>query len=251
LKLLSPLLAAAVVSEQRSGAGRKLIVRDREALRAFIRQNFPNEETPTGLPSRVAGVYRFRDTKTFANDDPPIARVRAWHPDVLRRNGEAFGADLETKVHSVFSFEIAAAYTLHGPCALVENPAVFKYFERLALNIPLVIYGQGRASNYLIKWLANQSQSEFSLVHFPDYDPAGLNEFERLRTGLGSRVRLYMPDGLDQLFARYSNRQLLQKPKNQKLLSNLRRSDCPEVRRVIELIHRYNAGLEQEALLNK
>jgi hypothetical protein len=119
------------------------------------------------------------------------------------------------------------------------------------LKIGLVIYGQGRISNQLLIWLANQSHPDFSLLHLPDYDPSGINEFERLRGMLGRRANLYLPDGLEKLFACYSNRSLLQKRNTQALLSNLRRSDCAEVQRVIRLIDDYSAGLEQEALLSR
>jgi hypothetical protein len=237
--------------EERSGAGRRLRIRDRAALELFINQHFPNNESNEKMSSRVAGVHRFRDTKAFSSDSPSIIQVRAWQGDVLLKNAERVDADTNTRTHSVFSFQIGAAYTLNGPCALVENPALFNHFEQLELKIDLVIYGQGRISNQLLTWLANQSNPKFSLLHLPDYDPTGINEFERLRGMLGRRVNLYLPDGLEQLFARYSNRHLLQKQNTQVLLSNLRRSGFPEVQRVIRLIDDYGAGLEQEALLSR
>jgi hypothetical protein len=250
LRLLRPLFNTDVIGEHRSGSGRKLVVRDRLAFEAFVHRNFPDDQSPSELPLRAAGVRRFRDSKTFSTDDPPLIHIRAWHGEILRKDGEACCADLDTKIHSVFSFQVGANYSLCGSCALVENPAVFRHFENLGLKIPLVIYGQGRVSNRVLRWLEGQSQPQFSLTHLPDYDPAGLSEFERLRRALGPRVCLYLPNGLDQLFERYSNRRLLQKTNSQRLLSNLRRSTSVEVRRVVELIHRHNAGLEQEALLS-
>lgn len=251
LRVLRPLLATSVVVEERSGAGRKLIVRDRVALELFIKQHFPNDESDENAPSRVSGVRRFRDTKTFSSDNPSIIQVRAWRGDVLLKNAERVDADTNTCAHSVFSFQIGTAYSLNGPCALVENPVLFNRFEQLELKIDLVIYGQGRISNQLLTWLTNQSNPKFSLLHLPDYDPTGINEFQRLRGMLGRRVNLYLPDGLEQLFARYSNRHLLQKQNTRALLSNLRSSGFPEVQRVIRLIDDYGAGLEQEALLSR
>jgi len=251
LKALGPLLATSVVVEERSGAGRRLVVRDRAALELFISHLFPNDESHQNEPSRVAGVHRFRDTKAFSSDNPSIVQVRAWREDVLLKNAERVDADTNTRAHSVFSFQIGAAYSLNGPCALVENPVLFNHFEQLKLKIDLVIYGQGRISKQLLIWLANQSHPKFSLLHLPDYDPTGINEFQRVREMLGQRVSLYLPDELEQLFARYSNRLLLNKRNSQVLLSNLRRSGSPEVQRVIRLIDNYGAGLEQEALLSR
>jgi hypothetical protein len=56
---------------------------------------------------------------------------------------------------------------------------------------------------------------------------------------------------LETRLARFSNRELLEKGDSQAMLAQLRRSDLPTIRRVLELIDRYSAGLEQEALLVK
>ena len=140
-------------------------------------------------------------------------------------------------------------YELRGTCALVENPAVFTEFERLQLPVGLVIYGQGRASNRLVEWLAASQAADFQLLHLPDYDPVGLTEFERLRLRLASRVRLHLPSDLAQRFARFSNRALLDKPNSRAMLATLRRTASPETRKVVAFMDRYNAGLEQEVLL--
>lgn len=249
LVFLRPLLAANVVVEQRAGSGRRLIVRDSATLEAFIERNFHNIELDKGLPQRVIGVQRFRDSKAFRSDNPDIVQVRAWRDNILARDGEAVDVVDETTLHSVFSFQLGQSYTLHGCCALVEGPVMFSCFERLGMNVPLVIYGQGRLSTRLLSWLAGQREPAFLLLHMPDYDPVGLHEFERIRSNLGLRVHLHMPDNLDDLFARYSKRQLIQKRKSQVFLAKLRQSDSSEVQKVVELIDKYNAGLEQEALL--
>jgi hypothetical protein len=89
------------------------------------------------------------------------------------------------------------------------------------------------------------------LVHLPDYDPVGLSEFQRLHTRLGSRVVLHLPNDLEARFARFSNPKLLENDSSQAMLAQLRRSDSPSICHVVKLIDRYNAGLEQEALLVK
>jgi hypothetical protein len=58
-----------------------------------------------------------------------------------------------------------------------------------------------------------------------------------------------LPTDLKKRFHEFSNGDLLKKGNNQAMLAQLRRSDLPAIRHVIELIDRYNAGLEQEALL--
>ena len=251
LDTLRPVLDAGVVVEERSGGGRRLVVRDPSALQDFSRQRFPDIPVSAGLSSRAAGVARFRDSKTFASDTPEIVSVRAWSEQALLRNGQPVGAALATAHHGIFAFLLLAAerYVLRGPCALVENPAAFTQFDSFQLQVGLAIHGHGRASNRLLYWLSTMTSSDFHLLHLPDYDPAGLSEFERLRSRLGDRVRLYLPYDLDHQFARFSNHTLLKKINSQAMLASLRRSASPEVRHVVALIDRHNAGLEQEALL--
>jgi hypothetical protein len=250
LKFVRPLLDAEVLVEERSGGGRRLVVRDAAAFRDFCQHKFPNALVSAGGSTRVAGVARFRDSKAFASNTPEMVVVRAWREDALLLYDQPTGAAAATAQHGVFSFLLNSGpeYSLHSPCALVENPAVFVGFERLGLPVGLVIYGQGRASNRLLEWLAGITSSEFTLLHLPDYDPVGLSEFERLRGRLGERVRLYLPIDLHQRFARHANRSLLDKPNSRAILANLRRTSSGDIRQVLALIDHHNAGLEQEAL---
>lgn len=250
MSLLRPLLAAGIVTEERSGAGRQLIIQDPRAFQEFVRDTFPMEDMTPSMPSRVVGIRRFRDTKTYRADGVDVLRVRAFSSGILRKHGDLVDVHGATASHGVFSFRLAAEYTLHGRIALVENPTVFDLFERLNLALPFVIYGQGRISTNVLRWLADQDDDAFSLIHLPDYDPVGLSEFERIRKQLGCRAQLYVPRNLGDLFRRFSNRELLKKPKSQRLLAGLRTSNLSEVQAVVRLIDSHNAGLEQEVLIH-
>ncbi len=251
LQALKPLIQGSVVVEERSRAGRRLVVRDVAALRAFRRIEFPESGTPGNASARVTGVARFRDSKALANDTPEIVCVRCFASGVLRRDGKDAEAALATERNGVFSFALGEtpAWSLHGTCALVENPAVFLAVESLGLAVTLAIHGRGRGSNRLLDWLGAQTDGAFQLWHLPDYDPTGLDEFERVRARLGSRARLHLPTQLPELFRRFSKRELLANSPSQSLLTRLRTSDSSEVRQVVHLISEHNAGLEQEALL--
>lgn len=251
LATLAPLIDSGVVTEAKSGAGRSLVVRNPGALRDFLSRNFPETAVSAAASSRVAGVARFRDTKSLASDLAEIVTVRAWHDDALRAEGKPIGAAPATAAHGVFSFLLqdAKRYTLHGPCALVENPAVFTQFEHLRLPSRLALYGHGRSSHRLLDWLAAQTSPDFQLFHLPDYDPVGLDEFTRLQERLGPRVQLHLPANLPELFASHANGELLKKLSTQSILAKLRLSQIAEVRAVLVLIEKHNAGLEQEALL--
>ena len=248
---LGPLLAAGVIVEDRFGAGRRLVVRDLAALRTFQLKEFPDCPLPADTATRVLGVARFRDSKTFPNDTPVIVSVRAWREDAFRKEGQPTEAAAATARHGAFCvlLENDSSYSVHGACALVENPIVFARFESLGLPVGLVFYGQGRISNRVLDWLGRTAGTDFTLLHLPDYDPAGLNEFERIRSRLGTRVRLHLPDHLSRAFEQFANRHLLESPNSQAMLAALRGLGSAETQQVLELIHRHNGGLEQEALL--
>lgn len=253
LKILKPLLDSDVVAEERSGAGRRLIVRDAAALRTFFKSRFPDIATTDETPARIAGVARFRDSKALAGDTPDVVLLRAWSDTALWCDGVPVPAASATKAHGVFAFVLAPCgrYELRAPCALVENPVMLLAFEQLGLvsTMPIALYAGGRVSGRALRWLASVSDPGFRLTHFPDYDPVGLSEFVRVRAALGDRATLHLPSGLGEAFSRFANKDLLRREASQALLPALRTNRWPEVRTVLDLIERHNAGLEQEALL--
>ena len=255
IQLVQPLLDAGVLEWERSGAGQRLAVRTLDAARAFLLQRFPALESETagaeGVPARVQGLARYRDSKAVANDTPEIVCTRIWKDECLSLWDKPTVASLLTAQHGVFSFVLGAGspYALHGECALVENPTVFNGFDRLATEAGLVIHGKGRISERLLDWMAAQRDPNFCLVHFPDYDPVGLDEFLRLRSKLADRVRLHCPTDLPDLFARYSKPGLLANPHSRTILERLRHSEDPSVQLVVALIDHHSGGLEQESLL--
>jgi hypothetical protein len=251
-RFVQPLIHSNVLEWQRSGAGQRLAVLDCSALAEFISRQFPHEaDTMANVSSRVESLARFRDTKALANDVPEVICVRAWGNGALLRDKEPVEIAEATRQHGVFSFLLShsSRYSISGNCALVENPAVFAAFEQLSLPFDLVIYSHGRASNRLVDWFSASISPDYQILHLPDYDPVGLDEFERLRSRLGTHVRLYIPEHLPRLFARYAKRELLASPAAQIFLARLRDSQHSEVRDIVTLIDRHNGGLEQEALL--
>lgn len=251
LKLIAPLLAGGAVVERKSGAGRQFAVKNADVVREFHLRRFPAGVSSPDAGSRVTGVGRYRDSKALANDTGEIISLRVWQNAVVVKNGKPVSAALLTAAHGVFSFLLTrdCPYELRGPCALVENPAVFAAAEQLQLDIGAVIYGHGQISNRKLDWLARMPSATFKLIHLPDYDPFGLTEFQRLQSRLGNRVTLHVPADLETRFSLYGNRDLLAKAKTRAMLAQLRRSDSDVILQIIELIDRHNAGLEHEALL--
>jgi hypothetical protein len=84
-------------------------------------------------------------------------------------------------------------------------------------------------------------------MHFPDYDPVGMDEYLRIKRTCPKRADLYRPDNLERLFSRYGKAQLLED--SAAVLARLRENTDSDVRGVVELMDRFGVGLEQEALL--
>ena len=250
LDLLSPLIDTGVLSWLRRGAGQRLVISQREPFKQFIAQTFPHADTTADDP-RVQGIASYRDSKSISAGTMEIVCVRAWSDDALRHAGEPTRAGTLTEAHGVFSFFLGPAsdYTLHGSCALVENRAFFSGFEKLHLKVAVAIYGCGRVSDHVLDWLGQPEQSASSILHCPDYDPVGLNDYMRLKNRLGDRVSLFLPQDLEELFGRFSKRALLFPPQSQAMLLNLREVDDESVKKVVVLMDRYGGGLEQESLL--
>lgn len=249
---VQPLIDSEILVEERSGSGRRWVVRDTRALASFVTSLFPGTPVADDASARVTSVAQFRRSKALANDLPEIVTLRGWDSGAnLVIDGVPASTSECTRQHGVFSFVLSEStrYALRGPCALVENPAVFLQFERLALPVGLAVYARGICSDRLLSWFADQTTDGFRLLHLPDYDPIGLSQYVRLKDRLGDRVELYRPQSLPELFARFSDRGLLDNPVAIAALARLRVSPRPEVREIVALIDAHNAGLEQEALL--
>lgn len=96
----------------------------------------------------------------------------------------------------------------------------------------------------MLSWLLGISNS---YLHFGDFDFAGiniyLNEYKRF---LGSRAKFFVPDNLEDLIKAYGNSDLYDR---QKAISAITDIDQQEILQLVELLHRYKKGLEQEVLI--
>jgi hypothetical protein len=255
ISFVAPLLDSGVLAWERSGTGRRLRVQNSDAFGLFILDRFPftELEMEAEISRRVASVGRFRNSKALRGNTPDIVTMRGWSNNALWRDGKDVALSEATRLHTLFSFALEPdnRYELRAPCALVENPAVLLAFERfrIHLDIPVAIFAGGRVSNRLLDWLASQTAPAFCIRHFPDYDPVGLSEYARVQARLGGRAALHLPANLPECFARFANGELLRFSATRTLLAKLRTVRIPEILAVIHLIDRYNAVLEQEALL--
>jgi hypothetical protein len=252
LSRIHPLISSGILSWEKSGAGRRLAMRNAAAFSDFYSKHFPHsEEQTSAAPRRVQGVARFRRSKAVRGTDEDIVLVRGWRNGQLLHNGEVLPVSEPTRMHGLLAFLLRSetTYKLCGRVATVENQTVFTNFERLNTGISLALYTQGCLSKRVITWLAAQTGAGLEIVHVGDYDPTGLEEYRRLRKACGKNVSLFLLPNLKQLFHDYSDPSLIKRARSQALLQRLRLVEDVALRTVLGYIDDENAGLEHEGLL--
>ena len=132
----------------------------------------------------------------------------------------------------------------------IENPENFRYIEKqkyLFKNInPLFVsrYPQNQNKDF-IKWLQSIPNK---YLHFGDFDFSGigiyLNEYKKT---LGEKADFFVPENLENYILEYGNKKLYNK---QKINFNIKSIKEDNLLKLIEIIHKYKKGLEQEILIN-
>ena len=91
---LSPQLAAGILQEERSGAGARVVVRNKPVLAAFAAQLFPSglNTAPKGDTPRATAVGYYRDAKAAGATVAEPVLIRAFNNTVFERKGEALPA---------------------------------------------------------------------------------------------------------------------------------------------------------------
>lgn len=131
----------------------------------------------------------------------------------------------------------------------IENPENFRFIEKqkhLFKDIqPLFVsrYPQNQSKD-LVKWLQSIPNN---YLHFGDFDFAGigiyLNEFKK---HLDEKAAFFMPNNLEDLIKLNGNRKLYN-DQSSNLKIELVNED--KILNLIEIIHKYRKGLEQELLI--
>lgn len=133
----------------------------------------------------------------------------------------------------------------------VENPESFRFVEkqrRLFNNInPLFVsrYPQNQSKDF-IKWLQSIPNN---YLHFGDFDFAGigiyLNEYKR---HLAHKASFFVPQNIEKLIADFGNKNRYD---NQKIYFDLKSIQEGNLSQLINTIHKYRRGLDQEILIHK
>lgn len=133
----------------------------------------------------------------------------------------------------------------------IENPSNFRHIDKqkhLFNDIkPLFVsrYPQNQSKD-LIKWLQSIPNN---YMHFGDFDLAGIgiyiNEFKK---HLVERTTFFVPDNIDKLFSDHGNKNRYDV---QKINFDIKSIQEEKLLQLINTIHQYRKGLDQEILINE
>lgn len=253
---LTPLFSADVLVEVRAGAGRRIEVRDANTLAQFVFRHYPaglfaDTAVVEGLDRRTQALAGYRDSKALGGLDFEIVEYRLSGTSTLAIGGAPIGrSEINGGLGAFVLYDTRSAdreIRFSGVVATVENPTVFIRYDWATAGVDLAIATYGRMSRRFVDWLASESMRAARVIHFGDYDPVGLSEFCRLEAALEGRCNLFVPNQIEQLFSKYSDRDLLSRSAS--LLPALQQSSHYDVQRMLRLMAEYGGALEHEALL--
>lgn len=248
---LQALFETGALAMEKSGGGKKVVVKNRNAFDAFVLRSYPSglQGSSETLPPRSRAVADLRDSKKARETGPLTVLLRGFNNCELRAGEAVLAVAHWTELAGVAALSLdGRQWEFTGVMAIVENLEVFWNFEKLKTGAQLALYGQGRLSGRILNWLSSPAMAQARIIHCGDYDPVGLDEYLRLKTACPERAQFYRPANLEDLLFRYGKRELLL-GRNGAILARLRKNKDQEVRRIVDLMDQHGVGLEQEALL--
>lgn len=252
---LKPLFQSEVLTKRPRGRGTAIIVNKPGYLRQFIEKNFPEglENTAKNDMTRNESARTFRDSKKRSGRTAIPVFIRGFGESTLmyRSTGHTLNTARHTELFGVTSIMLTEDEPLpeyRGNIATVENLEVFTAFQRLNPKNTIAVYTGGRIHRLLLKWLSSPETSKAVVIHYGDYDPAGLGDYLRIKTAREGKTELFIPPDLNALVKKYGSETLLGKSAH--LIPRLHEAADNVVKEVLEILLRNNRALEQEVLIS-
>ncbi len=246
---LAILFDVKALEETKAGGGKRVVVRDEAAVREWIASKYPSglSGTDAALPPRAESVANFADSKRGRSIAERPVFLRGFADAVLHRvSGTMPIGELTHRFGLVAALVDASdPWRLDGTLALVENFELFMHVERVIPAVDAALWYSGRIDQGLLGWIAGMPSVR--VIHVGDFDPVGLDEYLRVRTCLGDRATLFVPESLAQLVARYGQAELLSK--SVAVLKRVRQVPDEAVQAVVAVLDSCGKGLEQEVLI--
>ena len=225
------------LSKEKKGNGQVYILDYCSGYRQWELNIFPEGTVKASISgkTRSEAVRTLKNSKKSPQSDPSI-QIR------IHGNKES------VEVGSLNWHYKKTNYIPNGRIVLIENLRTFLSSEEVFPDVEIAIRYDGIISDEIISIVQGL---ECEIMIAPDYDPVGILSYHRILTKIGDKVELFIPDGIEKMFDRYSNKSLMSKAKNKSTLKSLLKKDLDDrARYIVSLIQKHNAGLEQEILHN-
>lgn len=157
-------------------------------------------------------------------------------------------------VHGTFQFIYdfeKFTFSPHITIVGIENPSNFRHIDKqkyLFADIkPLFVsrYPQSQSKD-LIKWLQSIPNN---YLHFGDFDFAGIGIYlHEFKKHLSDRTTFFVPENIDKLIADFGNKKRYDEQKINFEVKSIREA---KLLQLINTIHKYRKGLDQEILINE
>ena len=251
--ILKELLDCGAAKRIVAGRAVRICVENEKAMASFLDDRLPlGLETPHTVPtSRNEAVRLHGNAKACRTSAAKGVFVRSLRPGVQFIGDRGVLPIYELTILSggaAVAIEEPNPWRFAGQIALVENEEAFWQHERALPEVELALFGIGRLSGKVLRWLAGPGFTGCRFLHWGDYDAVGIAEYVRVRDALPGRVRLHVPDNIEQLLSIHGERDRYE---NQlQALSGLRGDLEPLVTRMVQLFDKYRRGLDQELLLD-
>lgn len=206
-----------------------------------LKDNFATRSDLVGISSDS----KLKTVRTFKG-----FLINCYHPIQAKINGKT--TTLNPKegilqfIYDFETFEIPVDITIVG----IENPENFRYIKQqkhLFKDIkPLFTsrYPQSQSKD-LLNWMQTVPNN---YLHFGDFDFAGigiyLNEYKK---HLGNKASFFIPENIENFIFEYGNKNLYDK---QKINFDIQSITESELLKLIDIIHKYKKGLEQEIFID-
>ena len=231
---------------------------DKEQLNLFLKNRFSINDLDLYIDALKNGDSSRADL-VAASTDSKLKSVRTFKGFLVncyetlstQLNGKAFILyPIEGTFRFIYDFESFIpdpSITIVG----IENPENFRYIEKqkdLFQSIkPMFIsrYPQNQNKD-VIKWLLSIPNP---YLHFGDFDFAGIGIFQNeFKTHLGDRANFYVPKNIESILKTFGNRSRYDV---QQINFDLNSVDQDSILKLIDLIHHYKKGLDQEVLIKR
>lgn len=212
-----------------------------ENLEAYV-EMMMQEEISGRQAQQVASNTKLRSSRTFKGflinvNEPIEARLHNKETMIEPRPGTF------TFIHDYENFEIDKNVLIIG----MENPENFRFIKFQEYLFPTgkkIFVSRYPQSNDLINWLKTIPNS---YLHFGDFDLAGISIFQNeYLKKLGEKSSFFIPENIEKVLKENGNRHLYNQQYEQ--FKTLTSSDL-EIHKLIDLIHKYKKGLEQEVFI--